>query len=120
MASALETHQKGERFVILDPAVTPDKPFSPKRGLLCLAGLFGGLLGGIGLATLMEMSDESVRSDMEATRIAGKPVLAGIPRLLSEKERRQNRVRAIGAVVGTVVCSLAVGFVIAKFTSLFS
>jgi len=120
MASALESHQKGERFLVLDAAATPDKPFSPNRALICLAGLFGGLLGGIGLATLMEMSDESVRSDIEATRIAGKPVLAGIPMLLTEKERRRNRLHAIGAVVGTVICSLALGFAISKVTSLLS
>jgi polysaccharide chain length determinant protein (PEP-CTERM system associated) len=120
MASALESHQKGERFVILDPAVTPDRPFSPNRALISLSGLLGGLLGGVGLAVLMEVSDECVRSEMEATRIAGKPVLAGIPKLLSEKELRQSRLHAIGAVVGTVVCSLALGFAISKVTSLFS
>jgi hypothetical protein len=74
----------------------------------------------VGLAVLMEVSDECVRSEMEATRIAGKPVLAGIPKLLSEKELRQSRLHAIGAVVGTVVCSLALGFAISKVTSLFS
>ena len=120
MASALESHQKAERFVILDAAVTPDRPFSPHRGLMCLAGLIGGLLGGIGLATLMEMSDESVRSEMEATRIAGKPVLAGIPQLLTRKEQRRNLLHTVGAVVGTVVCSVALGVAIAKFTSLIS
>jgi polysaccharide chain length determinant protein (PEP-CTERM system associated) len=119
MASALESHQKAERFVVLDAAAIPDRPFAPNRGLICMAGLFGGLLGGIGLAALMEMSDESVRSEMEATRIAGKPVLAGIPQLLTEKEQRRSQLQTIGAVVGTVICSVAVGFVMAKFSSLF-
>jgi protein tyrosine kinase modulator len=120
MASALESHQKAERFVILDAAVPPTRPFSPNRPLICLAGLLGGLLGGIGLAAITEMSDETVRSEIEATRITGKPVLAGIPLLFSKEERRQRQLRAIGAVAATVVCSVALGFIVAKVTSLFT
>jgi len=43
--------------------------------LIALAGLFGGLLAGIGLAAGAEMNDESVRTENEAARIFGKPVL---------------------------------------------
>ena len=120
MANALESRQKAERFVVLDPAVPPGKPFSPRRPLICLAGLFGGLLSGIGLAAVIEMSDESVRSEAEASRIVGKPVLAGIPEVLSEQEERRKLLFAFGAVLLTVVCSTAIGLLLAKVTALFS
>jgi len=120
MANALESHQKAERFVILDSALPPSKPFSPNRQLICLAGLFGGFLGGIGLAVLLEMSDETVRSETEATRITGKPVLAGIPQLISAQEKHRKQLHAVGAVLGTMLGSAALGLMIAKITSVFS
>jgi len=119
MASALESRQKAERFVILDAATTPTKPLYPNRPLICLAGLFGGLLAGVAIAAILEMSDESVRSEMEAARIAGKPVLAGIPDLLTSQQKQARRFRALGVISGTVAGSLVLGLAIAEITTLF-
>lgn len=120
MSTALESHEKGERFVILDPAMPANNPYAPNRPLIAIAGLFGGILGGVGLAAVMEMSDESVRSEYEATQITGMPVLAGIPHLMSRKEERRNQLRVLGAVLGTAACSLLVGFLVSKVTLLLS
>lgn len=116
MANALESRQKGERFVILDPATTPEKPTAPNRLLIRLAGLLGGLLGGIGLAVMAEVTDESVRNEREAARIMGKPVLVGIPHILNSDQNRRQTMRAIAAVTGTVICAAALGFLIARGT----
>ena len=112
MASALENHQRDEHFEILDPAPIPDRPSGPKRLLISLAGLVGGLLGGFGLAMMIELTDESVRSEKEASRIFGTTVFASIPYILSQRQRFLNRLRIVGAVCGTVVCSVVVGFLI--------
>jgi polysaccharide chain length determinant protein (PEP-CTERM system associated) len=117
MASALETHQKAERFLILDAAVTPDRPFSPNRPFICLAGLIGGLLGGIGLATILEMGDEVLRSESEVARISGKPLLAGIPHLSSTGEIRRRQLQIASALVGTVIGSAALGLLVARVIS---
>jgi polysaccharide biosynthesis transport protein len=114
MASALESRQKVERWVILDPAVSPEKPFAPNRLLIRLAGLLGGLIGGIVLAFMAEMTDESVRSEREAARIMGRPVLVGIPLILSSQQRRRGTLRAIAAVSGTAICAAGLGFLIAR------
>ena len=119
MASALESRQKGERFVVLDPAQIPQKPYRPNRPLIALAGLFGGILGGIGLAVLAEAADETVRTEREASEIVGKPVLAGIPEILSERDRFRRKLSAIGTLAGTVAASAAVGFALSYLSSRF-
>lgn len=118
MASALESRQKAERFVVLDKAQVPSVPFSPNRQLLYLGGFIGGLLGGLCLAVLMEMTDESVRSEKEAARILGRPVLAGVPRILSKKEQTLRRLSLGAALAGTAVCSGVIGLVISHWTVL--
>ncbi len=109
ISHALEVHQKGEKFEVLDSAVTPLLPASPNRLLISLAGLFGGLFAGIALAAATEMNDESVRSETEATRIFGKPVLSGIPQIVSAGEKRAWRLRAVGVVAATVAGAVMAG-----------
>jgi uncharacterized protein involved in exopolysaccharide biosynthesis len=110
ISHALEVHQKGEKFEVLDAAITPNGPASPNRPLISVAGLLGGLILGIGLATAVEKNDESVRTENEAARIFGKPVLSAVPRILFTKERLTHGLRAAGMLAGTLVGSVALGF----------
>jgi succinoglycan biosynthesis transport protein ExoP len=110
MSYALEIRQKAERFVVLDAAQTPLRPAAPNRILITLAGLAGGLVLGVGLAAAAEIKDESVRSETEAARIFGKPVLGGIPRIVSMQEQLARRWRAVGLVAGTLAGSVVLGF----------
>lgn len=112
MSYALEIHQKGERFVVLDSAQTPLKPAAPNRVLISIAGLFGGLLMGVALAACAEMNDESVRSENEAMRISGKPLLSAIPKIVSTRERVLQRWRAVGLLTGTMAGSVVLGFLL--------
>jgi hypothetical protein len=109
---ALEVHQKGEKFEILDQAVTPNSPAAPNRTLISLAGLFGGMLAGIALAAVFEMHDESVRTENEAARIVGKPVLSWIPRIASPQQRRAALIKTVAMVAGTCVGSVGIGFLL--------
>jgi polysaccharide biosynthesis transport protein len=109
ITSTLETHQRGEHFVVLDPAVPPETPYAPNRVFISLGGLLGGLLGGIALAFIAEMKDQCVRTENEASRIFGKPVLGGIPRIVSLRERRRRRLNAVGIIAGTVAGAAGLG-----------
>ena len=120
MSYALEVRQKAEKFVVLDAAQTPLKPASPNRLMISIAGLLGGLLVGVALAVGIDMSDESVRSDSEASRLLGKPILSGIPRMISVQERRALKLRAVGMLACTVVASVALGFLLSLLTGRFS
>lgn len=63
---------------VISWAVPEPKPVSPKLWMVLLATLVGGLFGGIGLAFLFEMLDDSVKTDREAAALAGAPVLGKI------------------------------------------
>jgi polysaccharide biosynthesis transport protein len=119
LSYALEVRQKAERFVVLDAAKTPQKPNAPNRPLYSFAGLMSGLVMGIALAAAAEMNDEAVRSENEAARILGKPVLGGIPQLVSAKERRISWIRAVGMLLCTVVGSSALGIVLSALAGRF-
>jgi polysaccharide biosynthesis transport protein len=117
MAGEMETHEAGERFEVLDPAVSPDGPAGPRRGIMIIGGLFFGLMCGIGVAFLVEVSDESVRHEREAAQIFGKPVLAGIPKITSDKEHARALWRVASLTAGTAVAAVAFGLVISRFVA---
>jgi len=112
ISHALELHQKGERFTVLDAAVTPDGPAAPSRTLFDLAGLLGGLFAGIALAAIAEVSDKSVRDEKEIAKIFGSPVLTETPLVTTKPERRSDALRWAGALVATAVGSAALGFIL--------
>src|SRR5262249_53580359 len=116
MASQLESQEAGERFVVLDPAVAPEKPFGPNRRLIIGFGMIVGLCAGIGAGVLVEISDGSVRHDGEAAKIVGKPVLAGIPKIISSRERRWYVWRAATMVMATTVAAVFIGLAVSRFT----
>jgi polysaccharide chain length determinant protein (PEP-CTERM system associated) len=118
-ASAMESRQKGERFVILDAAQVPEKPYSPNRPLLLAAGLIGGIMVGIAFAATVELTDETIHDSREAERILNRPVLTGIPEILTAKQRWRGRVRVwaigssmlmLGVIVGLGIVHFSVQF----------
>ncbi len=57
----LEMEDKGERFVLIEAPLLPEKPIKPNRLLIILGGFFGAIAGAIALAVLMEKLDKRVR-----------------------------------------------------------
>ena len=113
IANELEMQSVGERFKIVD-AVPPGSPYGPKRTIIIMGGVFLGLLCGICVAFLVEISDASVRHEREAAQIFGKAVLAEIPKITSSRERAWARLRMASLTAGTAAVASAFGFVISK------
>jgi polysaccharide chain length determinant protein (PEP-CTERM system associated) len=118
-ANALESRQKGERFILLDPAQVPDKPFGPKRLMIAVAGLLGGLLGGIGMAIVREASDSSVRNEHELIGIVRQGVIARVPIILSSKQIWRSVLLGAAAIGGAVIGSVVLGVVVSYVASRF-
>ena len=108
MSLQLETEDRGERFEILDSAPVPHTPASPNRPLFSVVALIGGILGGFALAVVVEMTDESVRSEREASQIFHAPVLIGVPEIFTTQQRiRSSFVGAAALVLTVAVAALA-------------
>lgn len=75
----LEKRQKGESFLVLDPAYLPAKPESPNQMRIMLIGLLVGCALGYGAAFGLEMMAGVIRRPEEAESLLGLPVLASIP-----------------------------------------
>src|SRR5271157_2231855 len=60
-ATSLESREKSERFVILDSAQIPERPWSPNRQIIMIGGTLLGILVGMGVALGREVIDDSVR-----------------------------------------------------------
>lgn len=83
-AENLEKRQKGEQFRVVDPARTPEKPFSPDIAKILLIGLAAGLGGGLGLAFIREQIDQSFHDVGDVEISLGLKVLAAIPHMGEE------------------------------------
>ena len=109
MSMQLEEQDRGERFEILDQAPVPRTPISPNRPLFTVAGLIGGLVAGFALAVVVEMTDESVRSEREAAQIFHTAVLISVPQIFTPKQRLRMSAIGAGALILTVAVAVAVG-----------
>lgn len=117
MTVNLQRRQMGEQFIMLDRPTVPRRPTSPDRGLINLFGLAGGLALGLALVVLFEYRDSSFKTDTELVDVLSLPVLAVVPLMQSESERKsvfRRRVilnLGLGGAVGVCLAVVAYSFV---------
>jgi polysaccharide chain length determinant protein (PEP-CTERM system associated) len=95
IAANLERRQIGEQFRLLDPARLPERPFSPDRQMITMVGVMAGLGLGLSLVALLEYRDRSLKTDDEVALVLNLPILAVVPRMASDKDRRRERRRTL-------------------------
>jgi polysaccharide chain length determinant protein (PEP-CTERM system associated) len=89
LATNLQRRQIGESFKLLDAARVPEKPTSPNRPLLNLAGLAAGLAIGVLLVVLLEYRDKTFKADDEIVNLFSVRVLAVVPSMESVADHRR-------------------------------
>lgn len=94
--SKLTEEQRGERLSLIEPPVTPDRPTSPNRPLLIVAGVLGGLAAGLALVLLIELIQRPIRSADQLTRLLGEAPLGVVP-VLNPRTGRAARLFRRGA-----------------------
>jgi protein tyrosine kinase modulator len=113
-AISLEESRMAERFKLVDPPIVPKKPYKPNRLAILLLGMVLSAGVGIFFGALTEYMDNSIHHADELEKIAGKTVLAVIPKL----ETQQNLVvkRWKGLILSAV---MTVFIIIAMATLIF-
>jgi polysaccharide chain length determinant protein (PEP-CTERM system associated) len=110
VAANLEQQEIGERFRIVDPAVVPVHPLPAVRIRVNAAGLAIGLLLGVGFALLLEFRDASYRSDQDVLEVLALPVLASIPRIDTEAEKRVRQRQRMMLSAAGITCAVVAGY----------
>lgn len=108
LSSDVESRQKGERFVILDPAVAPEHPYQPNRPLIDVLGLVVGLGLALFLVVLIEILNSTVKTQRELTDRLKAPVFGEIPWLMTKSSRRRRLLWTALALSGNA--GLAAGY----------
>jgi uncharacterized protein involved in exopolysaccharide biosynthesis len=92
LASNLARREIGEQFKLLEPATVPTVPFSPDRQRITLFGMLAGLAMGVAVIGLLEYRDSTFKTDRQVATVLGLPVLAVVPVMRSDRERRRGLV----------------------------
>lgn len=114
LAASLERREVGEQFRPLDVASLPEKPYNHLlRMEVAVGGALGGLILGLALVGFLEYRDTSFKSEEEIARILNLPVLALVPVLIQEHERKvlfRKNIVGLGLAVIVVLASSAAAF----------
>lgn len=113
MAEDLERKQKAERFIILDPAQVPEKPFKPNRRRLMVMAFLGALTASLGLVIAKEQLNTSLKGERELKQMlpSGVSLLASVPLIETPIDRRRRiQFAALAIAYSIMVCLLEAGF----------
>lgn len=80
VTAQVDVRAKADTFHILDPAVLPIEPAGPARWKLIVIGIFAGIAGGVGIAIVLDMMDNSIKS-LGMLKDFGIPVIGMIPHI---------------------------------------
>lgn len=107
MSESMERGQKGERFQILEPAIPPMSPASPRRLRLLVLGLFMSLAVAAGAVVFSEKLDSTFHSASDLRAFTRIPVLASIPRIVTRADSTRRKLKFFfGALAVLLILAL--------------
>ena len=115
LSENLEKRQKGEKFLILDSANLPQKPYLPNRIKIIFMGLAGGLGLGIGIALLLETLFPVFNSLAALKDNLNVPIIIGIPLISPPEEKRRRRILFLVKTGMTIGLIAAAFFLVDKY-----
>ena len=89
-----ERQQQGEQFRLLNPANMPTTPSFPNRLLFAGGGFGVGLVIGMGIALWFELSDKSIRNELDVEAVLELPMLISLPWVGEAEEKNGKKSRS--------------------------
>ena len=81
LSQTLALRSELARYRILQKAEFPEKPMASKKIIIMIAGIFGGIFLGLGLAIFIEFTDSNIKTDRDIVRYLGLKNLVTLPNL---------------------------------------
>lgn len=109
VSQGMEEAQLGETFKVIEPAFLPEEPDKPNRLAIILIGIVLGIGCSVGVVSLREYTDKSVRDIETMEKITGVPVLSIIPAIITPEDKRKKKKREMilaGTSVGGIFFAL--------------
>jgi polysaccharide chain length determinant protein (PEP-CTERM system associated) len=111
LATNLEKRQLGEQFRVIDPASLPEKPVEPNSLEFILAGWLLGVMAGIALTTVKQVTDTRLYNEAEVRKVSPLSILVSLPNLPSPgKESSVRRHHLIEALTALCLAVTSLGF----------
>ncbi len=112
----IEKRKQGESLEILDPAVLPSSPSAPKRPIMLVGGLVGGLVLGVVFIALRELKDTSLKSLKDARLYTNLAILGSIPLLENDAVvQRRKQFIWLGWATGTLLGIAVIAGSVARY-----
>jgi polysaccharide biosynthesis transport protein len=115
MFEELERKQQAERFTVLDPAKTPEKPIKPKRMPLIAGVVFAALLLPVSTAIGIHLMSSAVRTEDELRGMLPSDVaiLGTIPPIANKTDQCHARVSTVlTSIFSAIACAALVIFLL--------
>jgi|TARA_B100000674_G_scaffold74561_4_gene51612 polysaccharide biosynthesis transport protein len=102
LARTLEQESKGERFTLIQPPLMPERPISPNRILILIAGFIVAIVIAVGVIIVLEKMDPTFYSARVVTQLLGKAPLVTVQHIRTPREvaiTRRSRVVMAGGLM---------------------
>jgi polysaccharide chain length determinant protein (PEP-CTERM system associated) len=110
LAESLESKQRGDQFMVLDPANFPIEPSKPNKWAILFAGFGICLAIGIGIAFLADVARQRVWTQSEIESFWGVPVMVDIPEIVTDGDiavaSHRRRVVALSTLAASAAYSI--------------
>jgi uncharacterized protein involved in exopolysaccharide biosynthesis len=107
----LEKEQQSEKLEIIEQPTTPQEPIKPNRPKIVALAVLAGLMTGIGLSFVAEISNRAIRRSSDIFSIVDSKLVVSIPYIVTamETRRKRRRVLLLGVCFATLLTAVAVG-----------
>lgn len=111
IAKNIEMENKGERFVLIEAPVFPQKPIKPNRIMIIIAGFFGAIAFAVASVIFIEALDKRIRGVEALASVMKTQPIATIPYITNKAEIRQKKyiaVHTLLAMFALAILALAI------------